>query len=122
MMTDAADFIYVLLSQAQLDVAHDSGTYVPSDFESEGFVHASPREQLSRVANKFYREVSELRLLEIDPRRVKAEVRWEPAAGGLYPHIYGPLNLSAVVRIVAVPRDAEGKWLPEQALSEIDNK
>jgi uncharacterized protein (DUF952 family) len=40
---------------------------------------------------------------------VKAEIRWEPATGGLYPHIYGPLNLGAVVRVTRILTDSDGK-------------
>ena len=40
-----------------------------------------------------------MKVLRIDPHLVRAEIRWEPAAGSLYPHIYRPLNLDAVVEV-----------------------
>ena len=38
-------------------------------------------------------------LAEIDPTRLEAPLKWEPSRGGdLFPHLYGELPLSAVVR------------------------
>ena len=91
--------IFVFVSAADWDEACRAGYYRSASLATEGFVHASPREQLVRVANKFYAQVSDLRLLEIDTGKVAAEIRWEPATGGLYPHIYGPLNVDAVVSV-----------------------
>jgi uncharacterized protein (DUF952 family) len=66
----------------------------------EGFIHASSAPQVARVANAFYRGEPDLLLLVIDPDRVDADVRYEPVPGQdlEYPHIYGPLNPSAVVQ------------------------
>jgi uncharacterized protein (DUF952 family) len=41
---------------------------------------------------------------------VTAEIRWEPATGGLYPHIYGPLNMNAVEKTTVVSRGENGEW------------
>lgn len=72
------------------------------------------------VADAFYRGQTGLVLLVIDEARVQAEVRWEapagePAAGisaaDLFPHIYGPLNLDAVMRVVDLKADSGGKFV-----------
>ncbi len=66
-----------------------------------GFIHLSTHEQIEGVANHFYGDVDQLVLLTVDPTRVSAEIRWEPPAPGvdeLFPHIYGPLPIAAVVR------------------------
>ncbi len=65
-----------------------------------GFIHASTREQIEGVATRFYGDLDELVLLTIDPEKVPHEIRWEPPAPGvdeLFPHIYGPLPVAAVV-------------------------
>ena len=49
-------------------------------------------------------------LLEIDTRRVGAEIRYENCEGGQedFPHIYGALELGAVVRVAAFEPGEDG--------------
>lgn len=69
-----------------------------------GFVHLSQAHQVEATAGRFYGDVpdGELLLLHIDPEHLRAEgleVRLEPAPGSgeLFPHLYGPLPLQAVL-------------------------
>ena len=69
--------------------------------EQVGFIHASYADQLEGTRQRFYADVSDLRLLVIDPTRLAAHgiaVRPEaaPGSGELFPHLYGPLPLDAV--------------------------
>ena len=55
---------------------------------------------MARTANRFYRDVpGDLVLLVIDPVLLRAEVRYEdvPGAELPFPHLYGPLNVDAVI-------------------------
>jgi uncharacterized protein (DUF952 family) len=115
-MTVTDDRIYILIAADDLSLAEQTGSYRAASLAVEGFIHASPRNQLARVANKYYSAATDLRLLHIDPKRVTAEIRWEPAAGSIYPHIYGPLDMDAVVKTTVVPRAANGEWIPEEGL------
>ena len=47
-------------------------------------------------------------VLVVQTDKVDAPVKWEPATGGLYPHIYGPLNMNAVTSVVSVEPNADG--------------
>lgn len=71
--------------------------------EDEGFIHASTEEQWPRVRRMFYSDLrGPLLLLEIDPERLGAEVRFEvgdPASPERFPHIYGPLDVDAVTSV-----------------------
>src|SRR5262249_43988759 len=61
---------------------------------------ASQASQVARTANRFYLDVpGDLVLLVIDPGRLRAELRYEdvPGAELPFPHIYGPLNIDAVI-------------------------
>ena len=50
-------------------------------------------------------------LLVIDPGRVIPSIRYEDAGNGtLYPHIYGPLNVSAVTGIEPFEPTVDGKF------------
>jgi uncharacterized protein (DUF952 family) len=87
------------------------GMYQPESLETEGFIHASPANQLTRVANKYYRQHAELCMLAVAPARVQAEVKWETIANGdIYPHIYGPLNMDAVVSMTHITRLPDGAY------------
>ena len=67
--------------------------------EAVGFIHASYAHQVVGVADNFYRGLPDLVVLVIDPAAVRAEIREDPnpTSGERFPHIYGPLNVDAVV-------------------------
>jgi len=79
-------------------------------FEEEGFIHCSLRHQLRAVAELFYSDADDLVVLVIDSDKVPSPVRFEPAGPGgpEFPHIYGPLPVSAVTGVVPVIRDGTG--------------
>jgi uncharacterized protein (DUF952 family) len=85
--------------------------------ERQGFIHCSLRHQVRPVAEFVYADADDLVLLEIDPERLTAEVRFEPGQPGAteeFPHIYGPVPVDAVVNVVPVTRDDSGRMvLPE---------
>jgi uncharacterized protein (DUF952 family) len=96
--------IYHIATRDDWDQALADGEYTRSTVNAtlaeEGFIHASQAAQVTRTANKFYRDVpGELLILVIDPGRLRAELRYEqvPGAELPFPHIYGPLNVDAVV-------------------------
>lgn len=101
--------------------AQGMGEYRAESLETQGFIHCSTAEQILTVANSFYRGIPDLVLLWLDPGQLTAEVRWEdpvhsgPHADknqdentGLFPHIYGPINLNGVVDVVDFLPDADG--------------
>src|SRR5512140_2028298 len=95
-------YIYHITSQEDWKAAQTAGTYTAGSLASEGFIHCSRREQILATAARFYSGRTDLMLLCIDPQAVTAPVRTENLEGGevLFPHIYGPLNLSAVLKAV----------------------
>ena len=48
-------------------------------------------------------------LLSINRDALKSPVKHEPADGDLFPHLYGPLNLDAVVEALALPVAENGE-------------
>ncbi|MFI5708630.1 DUF952 domain-containing protein [Kribbella sp. NPDC051620] len=86
------------------------------------FIHCSRPDQVAAVANSFYADVTEpLCLLVIDTSLLVSALCDEDldAIGISFPHLYGPLNLDAVVDVRPYERAADGRW-PEvgaQALS-----
>lgn len=102
--------IYLLMARSDYEVALGKGVFAPESLKTEKFIHAMPFKQITRVANKFYREKEDVQLLVVDLAKVIAPVKWEPATGGLYPHIFGELNMDSIVKVFPVPRDPNGMF------------
>jgi uncharacterized protein (DUF952 family) len=96
--------------------AQAAGRLTTPSLQSEGFIHCSTAAQVRPTADRIFAGSGELLLLEIDPRRLTAPLRWERATdvGEDFPHIYGPLNLDAVRRAVALPEGPGGYALPAE--------
>jgi len=90
--------------------AEAEGTYRTEMFPIEGFIHCSTREQVIQVANVRFRGQRELVLLSIDTDKVTAEIRYENLEGGeqMFPHVYGELNIDAVVEVTEFEPGADG--------------
>lgn len=111
--------IYHITSRAEWEQAQSRGDYRAPSLESDGFIHSSTAKQVVHVANAFYRGQGSLVLLVVDETRVRPEVKWEAPAGppakGIaesdnFPHIYGALNLGAVVQVLELEPDPSGAF------------
>ena len=104
-----------LVSQAYFDSLDAERDYVPSDFVREGFIHCTDApDEMARVASLYYRSYSGPHYyLYIDKTKVNAPIRYDDPEG-LYPHIYGSLNRSAIVAVRPARRAADGTYhVPE---------
>jgi uncharacterized protein (DUF952 family) len=102
--------IYLLSSNAEYQQALSAGMLTRDSLTSEGFIHATPKSQLNRLANKYYKDKEQPLILIVDKELVIPEIKWEPASGGLYPHIYGPLNINAVTRVEKISLNEDGNF------------
>ncbi len=111
--------IYHVVSLAVWNARPDQ-PYAPASLPEDGFVHCSPDEATTlAVVNAFYRVAPEpLHVLVLDEERLSARVEFEAAApapppgvGGevLFPHVFGPLDREAVVRILEIRWDEDGR-------------
>jgi uncharacterized protein (DUF952 family) len=112
----------MLLHLTTLDgwLAHPDRPYATATLALDGFIHCSADEESAlAVANaRFARTPGPLMMLLIEETALDSAVRWEPAGDAdpgdpeapLFPHIYGPVNRSAVAGMLEVGRDAEGRW------------
>ncbi|MGZ3743725.1 MAG: DUF952 domain-containing protein [Pseudobdellovibrionaceae bacterium] len=106
-----------ITKKSEWDLAVKIGYYVAPSLENEGFIHCSLTSQVLDVANFKYKGQSDLVLLEIDESRVAPKVTYEDLynLNELYPHIYGPLNVDAVVRVIPFHHQKDGSFeLPQE--------
>ena len=112
-----SDLILHVTARAAWSAVQASGQYTADSLASQGFIHCSRLEQVLRTANLFFKGQSGLVVLVIDPQRLRPELRWEPGAdlaSELFPHIYGPLNLDAVTRVLDFAPGPNGSFtLPD---------
>lgn len=92
--------LYHILSMKEWNIARESKNYAPSTLAQEGFIHLSTGEQLPLVRERHFKNHTDLVLLHIDPLKVTAALKFETVypQEGPYPHLYGPLNLDAVIK------------------------
>jgi hypothetical protein len=64
------------------------------------------------VANLLFADADDLLVVAIDSRRLEAKLRVDPERPGgfAWPHLHGPLNLAAVVRVLPYPRRPNGRY------------
>ena len=96
-MMEKLTMIYRITEAADWCQAQRDGVFASADLAAEGFIHCSERHQVARTAQKYYAGKSALLLLEIDDTLLgKALVRENLTGSGMFPHVYGPIPLSAI--------------------------
>ncbi|GAA3780679.1 DUF952 domain-containing protein [Plantactinospora mayteni] len=108
--------IFHIAEESDWAAAQVSGDYRVStrgrSLAEEGFIHASRRGQVLGVAEAAYTDAGPLLLLRIDPDLLSSPVRDDEVAPGIFfPHIYGPINLDAVVAVAPLERTADGRFV-----------
>ena len=103
--------IYHLTTGEAWAAAQAAGEYEAPSLAEEGFIHCSKDvEQMLRVAGRLYAGQSGLLALDVEVEKLESPLKVEPSRSGeLYPHIYGKLNLDAVVQARPLVVDADGK-------------
>jgi uncharacterized protein (DUF952 family) len=102
--------IFHITTGNRWELVPEQGAYRSEAFGADGFIHCSTREQVIQVANIRFRGQSGLVLLAIDTDKVKPEIVYENLEGGeqLFPHIYGGLNIDAVVEVLEFAPGEDG--------------
>ena len=112
--------IFHITSRTAWTEAQAHGEYTAPSLSIEGFIHCSTLSQVLPVAENFYKGQKGLVLLVIDPALLSSALQWElpserilhpgVAEGERFPHIYGPVNLNAVVNVVDFEPNENGTF------------
>ncbi|MEJ2758614.1 MAG: DUF952 domain-containing protein [Anaerolineales bacterium] len=108
--------IYHIVSKSDWEKAADSDTYRGDTLAAEGFIHCSDLDQVIDVANFRFRGREDLLILTVEPDQLSAPLKYEDGGDGrLFPHIYGPMETSAVLAVTDFPPQVDGTFvLPEE--------
>ena len=102
-----------IVSRSAWEGARTAGMYRGESLDSEGFIHFSRWSQLAATEGRYYAGVSDLVVLVVDEAELDdLRVELSPSTGETFPHLYGPLPVSAVVEVMpledALARAAAG--------------
>lgn len=86
--------IYKILSAAEWRAAQAAGSFLGSAVDlADGFIHFSTGAQAGETARRYFKDLPDLVLLEVEGDDLGAALRWEPSRGGdLFPHLYDVLT------------------------------
>lgn len=95
--------VFKICGNTEWQAAEATGVYSGNDDDiRDGFIHLSTQSQVAGTLEKHYAGRTGLLLVAIDTEALGPDLKWEPSRGGaLFPHLYGPLPLSAVVGVSA---------------------
>ncbi|MBS1517189.1 MAG: DUF952 domain-containing protein [Bacteroidetes bacterium] len=107
------EIIYHITTRKVWDKYSKKRSYRADSLDSEGFIHCSPKDRVRSSAIKFFRGEKKILVLFIDSKKVKSEIIWEDSAGDnfLFPHIYGELNIDAVVEMFEIICNEDGLFI-----------
>ena len=93
--------IYHIVSKTLWQQALQQDYYEAPSLVTEGFIHLSKKEQVAGVLDRYYKKVTDLLLLHVDENKLSAELKYELATSvnEEFPHLFGRLNLDAVVEV-----------------------
>ncbi len=102
---------YKIVDAAEWRAAVAEGRYdgAPVDI-ADGYIHMSTEAQLADTARRHFAGRSDLLLLTVDLSQFGDDLVWEPSRGSdLFPHLYAPLPVAAVMasRTFSVTADGE---------------
>lgn len=103
------ELVYKICSRAAFRAAEATGELQPSaDDARDGYIHLSSETQVRGTLELHFRGQRALVLLSVAVDRLpESSLRWEPSRDGqLFPHLYGPLPVSAVMQVTEI-EDAE---------------
>ena len=92
--------IYHVTTAAEWESCQRKGVYTTPSLQAEGFIHCSADDaQVAGVLQRYFSDKSNLVKLVIDTGKLSSRFiyEWSPSTADTFPHVYGPINLDAVI-------------------------
>ena len=96
--------IYHITTAGEWNTAQQNGFYESASLSAEGFIHCSLDNQVDAVLERYFKEKKDLVKLVIDTEKLisKHVFDWSPSIADTFPHVYGPVNLDAVIEVITL--------------------
>ena len=110
--------VYKIVPDALWQQARQTGVFNGAAIDlTDGFIHLSTASQARTTAALYFAGQTGLLLVAVDGDMLGDKLVFEPSRGGdLFPHLYAPLPLSAVLWEEPLPIGADGAHVfPEMA-------
>jgi uncharacterized protein (DUF952 family) len=109
--------IYHFCPRTEWEAASATGSYTADSLATQGFIHCSPRHHVHESATIRARGRTDLVVLEVDEDRLPEPAVWEEGdpphpTGMLFPHVYGPIPVTAVVAVQNLLPGPDGSFAP----------
>ena len=107
--------IYKITPQELWSEAERNGTFIGAPVDlADGFIHFSTAAQVKETARRHFAGQNDLMLVAIAADRLGPALKYEPSRGGdLFPHLYGPLPMEAVVWVKPLSLRPDGHAFPD---------
>ena len=108
--------VYKIVPRIDWEAARAVGRFVGAPVDrADGFIHFSTAAQAGETLAKHFAGQRDLLLVTVAVPRVARHMRWEVSRGGaLFPHLYAPLPMEAVIAEAAIEDTPDGgNRLPE---------
>lgn len=107
--------LYKIMSRQEWERAQAQGIYEGSEADRrDGFIHLSAAHQVRATVHKHFLGKTDLLLLSVREEDLGQSLKWEASRGGdLFPHIYGPLPISAVSEVIPLEHENGVHHFPE---------
>ena len=105
-----SEFLYKIAPQALWREAEKNGRFTGAPIDvADGFIHFSTAAQVRETAARHFAGQTDLLLVAIDGARLGEALKYEVSRGGaLFPHLYAPLDLGAVLWVRPLPLGTDG--------------
>jgi uncharacterized protein (DUF952 family) len=105
--------VYKIVAADLWQAAEDSGAVTGAGADlNDGFIHLSTGAQAKRTAQLYFKGQGNLVLVAADGPKLGDALKYEPSRDGdLFPHLYGPLPLTAVLSVRPLPLGADGNHI-----------
>lgn len=72
--------------------------------KEEGLIHCSEDNQVAGVIERYFKDKRNLVKLVVDTGKLTSQLiyEWSPSIAQTFPHVYGPINLEAVTKVVPI--------------------